>query len=128
MRILLDTCTFLWAATDAPQLSRTAIEQISDPENSLFLSAASAWEIAVKYASGRLKLADVPRKYIPARRAIGGIAPLPIHENAALYAAQLPRHHKDPFDRILICQSIIHGLPILSPDPLLAQYPVRLLW
>jgi PIN domain nuclease of toxin-antitoxin system len=128
VKILLDTCTFLWIAIDAPRLSQRAKDLFADPDNDLFLSAVSGWEIAIKHSRGRLSLPESPEQFIPSRRRLYGLAPLPLKEEAALHLGHLPRHHNDPFDRMLICQSIVHGLPILSPDPLLAQYPARLLW
>lgn len=128
MRLLLDTCTFLWYTTGSPRLSTTAKELVLDNDNELFLSAACIWEIALKFAKGKLNLAEPPATFVPFYRKQGGIAVLELREEAALFSASLPFHHNDPFDRMLICQSIVHGLAILSPDPLLAQYPVRLLW
>jgi PIN domain nuclease of toxin-antitoxin system len=128
VRILLDTCTFLWIADGSPRLSRTARELVLEEQNSLFLSVASAWEIAVKFALGRLSLFDPPHSYVPSRRARNGVFSLPLTEEETLLAGTLARHHNDPFDRILIGQSIVHDLVILSPDPVLAKYPVRLIW
>lgn len=128
MNLLLDTCTFLWAAADAPQLSPIARRQISDTQNSLYLSAVSGWEIAIKYAGGQLRIPELPENYIRSRRTVGGIHSLPLDERSAVYAASLPLHHKDPFDRMLICQAIVHELTILSPDPMLAKYQVSTLW
>jgi PIN domain nuclease of toxin-antitoxin system len=128
VRLLLDTCTFLWYTTGSPRLSTTAKELVLDSDNELFLSAASIWEIALKYGKGKLDLTEPPATFVPFYRKLGGIAVLDLREEAALYSASLPLHHTDPFDRMLICQSIVHGLAILSPDPLIAQYRVRMLW
>lgn len=128
MRLLLDTCTFLWYVMASDRLSPTAKEAMLNPANELFLSAASVWEIAVKYSTGRLMLTEPPEVFVPTYRQMGHIASLDLREETALYAARLPRHHNDPFDRMLICQSIVHDLIILSPDLQLARYPVRMLW
>lgn len=128
MKILLDTCTFLWMAIDAPQLSRRAKDLFSDPANEVYLSAVSSWEIAVKHAAGKLPLPEPPSQFVPSRRGLYGIEELPLDEEAALHLARLPKCHRDPFDRMLICQSIVHGLAILSPDPLLSLYPARITW
>ena len=128
MRLLLDTCTFLWYTSGSPRLSTTAKELVLDSDNELFLSVASIWEIALKFAKGKLNLAETPATFVPFYRKQGGIAVLELREEAALFSASLPFHHNDPFDRMLVCQSMVHGLAVLSPDPLLAQYPVRLLW
>src|SRR6266852_601528 len=118
MRLLLDTCTFLWLVTDAPELSVQAREVFSDPGNEVHLSAVSAWEITVKYSLGRLPLPESPERFVPAQRKRHGIEPLPLDEEAALHLTRLPTFHKDPFDRMLVCQALVHGLVILSPDPL----------
>lgn len=128
MKILLDTCTFLWLANGAPMLSSRAKELFIDPDNEVFLSVVSAWEIAVKHALGRLGLPGAPAQFLPAWRKNLGIASLALTEEAVLHVGRLPRHHNDPFDRMLVCQSIVHGMPLLSPDSVLARYPARLLW
>jgi len=128
MRILLDTCTFLWIIGDAPELSKRARELFVDPANDVFLSAVSAWEISVKHGLGRLSLPEPPEKFIPFQRERHGIEALPLEEEATLYLNRLPSSHRDPFDRMLICQAIVHGMVILTPDELVTQYPVRSLW
>jgi len=128
MRLLLDTCTFLWISTDAPELSTRARELFVDPGNEVYLSSVSTWEIAIKYALGRLPLPEPPERFIPDQRKRHGIEPLPLDEEATLHLVRLPELHKDPFDRMLICQAIVHGLVILSPDELICQYPVRTMW
>jgi len=128
VRILLDTCTFLWIIGDAPELSNRARELFIDPANDVFLSAVSAWEISVKHGLGRLPLPEPPEKFIPFHRERHSIEALPLEEEATLYFIRLPSYHRDPFDRMLICQAIVHGLVILTPDELVTQYPVRSLW
>jgi PIN domain nuclease of toxin-antitoxin system len=128
VRILLDTCTFLWIIGDAPELSNRARELFIDPANDVFLSAVSAWEISVKHGLGRLPLPEPPEKFIPLQRESHGIEALPLEEEATLYLNRLPSSHRDPFDRMLICQAIVHGMVILTPDELITQYPVRSLW
>jgi PIN domain nuclease of toxin-antitoxin system len=128
VKILLDTCTLLWIASDDPKLSARARRLCSDPENDLYLSTVSAWEIAVKHSQGRLPLPEPPEHFVPSRRKLLRIKSLAIFEEAAVYVSRLPQHHRDPFDRLLISQSIVHGLAILSPDPHLALYPVHLIW
>ena len=128
MKILLDTCTFLWVIVDAPELSNPARELFVDPANEVYLSAVSTWEIAIKHALGRLPLPEPPERFIPAQRKQHGIDALPLEEEATLYLGRLPDHHTDPFDRMLICQAIVHGLVILTPDELVVRYPVRTIW
>lgn len=128
MKLLLDTCTFLWLNGQVEQLPNGVQEVLQSDENELFLSAASAWEIAVKYAGGRLTLPQNPAVWIPSRRELNGITSLPIAEESTLHLMKLQLLHKDPFDRILVCQAIAEGLTILTPDPLIRQYPVRVFW
>ena len=119
MRLLLDTSAFLWIITDAPELSARARDLFVDPGNDVYLSSVSAWEIAVKYALGR---------FVPSQRQEHGVESLPLDEEAALHLARLPLLHKDPFDRMLVCQAMVHGLVVLTSDKLVYQYPVRTMW
>jgi PIN domain nuclease of toxin-antitoxin system len=128
VRLLLDTCTFLWIITGAPRLPKRVIALYQSPDNEVYLSAASAWEIALKYSLGWLPLPEAPERLVPAERAAHGIAPLPIDEDSALHLSRLPAIHRDPFDRLLVSQAIVHGLVILTPDPILSQYPARTVW
>jgi PIN domain nuclease of toxin-antitoxin system len=128
MKILLDTCAFLWIITDAPELSESARILFVDPANEVYLSAVSAWEIAVKHALGRLPLPEAPERFIPTRRKQHDIDTLPLEEEAAFHLTRLPPYHQDPFDRMLICQAVVHGMVILTPDELILQYPVRTSW
>ena len=128
MEILLDTCTFLWIITDDKRLTKKARTAFSNTENRVYLSAVSAWEIAVKNSLGKLPLPEDPLIYIPRKREEHKISQLDIREDAALHLSKLPLIHKDPFDRILICQCIVSGLTILTPDPLIHRYPVKYLW
>lgn len=128
MKLLLDASTFLWIVEDSPQLSRRARELFLDPANERYFSSVSGFEISLKYSIGRLRLLAPPERLIPEERTKRGIDPLPLDEESALYIHRLPLLHSDPFDRLLICQAIVHGMAILSSDELFAQYPVRVLW
>ena len=128
MKILLDTCTFLWIVGDSPELSEASRILFREPSNDVFLSAVSVWEISVKYALGKLPLPQPPEKYIPVQREKHMVDPLGLDENSVLHLDRLPQLHKDPFDRMLICQAINHGLVILTPDELITQYPVASKW
>lgn len=125
---MLDTCTFLWAIEGGKQLSDAARVALVDPDNDVFLSAVSAWEIAVKHGLGRLPLPEPPDRYVPTQRGARGIAPLALDEDAALHLARLPLLHRDPFDRMLVCQALAGALTVVTPDPDIARYPVRILW
>jgi PIN domain nuclease of toxin-antitoxin system len=125
---LLDSCTFLWIVADDPHLSTTARTVFRDPENEAYLSAVSAWEIAVKNALGNIPLPEPVDRYVPTFRKKGLIEPLPLSEEMALQVMRLPMIHRDPFDRLLICQAIAEGMAILTPDEVIRQYPVRTIW
>ena len=128
MKLLLDTCTFLWLATDAPELTPTARQSCSDPGNEVFLSALSAWEIAIKHRIGRLPLPETPNRYVATRRTWLRIEALPFDETCAAHDALLPLHHRDPFDRGLVSQAILNGMTIVTPDEFIARYPAPVLW
>ncbi len=128
MKLLLDTCTFLWLAVADPQLSPTAVAACRDPHNAVYLSALSAWEISIKYRIGRLPLPLSPRRYVSSRREWLGIEPLPFDERAAAHDHLLPALHGDPFDRGLVSQAILNGLTIVTPDEAISRYPAPILW
>ncbi len=110
------------------RLSGQALALLQDPENELFLSAASSWEIAIKYALGKLPLPAPPLEYVVGRMETSGTAPLPIQHSHTLHAGALPRHHADPFDRLLIAQAQLHQLTILTADSQFESYEVALFW
>ena len=128
MKLLLDTCTFLWIVSGSTDLSDKARQLFTDPENEVYLSAASAWEIIVKNQIGKLPLPGPPRDFIHKWRLRHQIKSIAIDELSVMELVHLPEYHKDPFDRILICQALAHGLIILTPDPLITKYPVRVEW
>jgi PIN domain nuclease of toxin-antitoxin system len=128
MTLLVDTCTFLWIASESPRLTKIAAAAFLDRNNERYLSASSAWEIAIKHAAGRLPLPERPDIYVTRIRDASGIASLEIDEESALHAGRLPALHSDPFDRMLVAQAIVHGMTILTPDPEIEQYGVRTLW
>ena len=128
MKLLLDTCTFLWLAADDPQLSPTARNACRDPGNAVYLSALSAWEIAIKHRLGRLPLPEPPPRYVASRRSWLCLEQLDFDETAATHDTLLPAHHRDPFDRGLVSQAILLGMSIVTPDPAIARYPAPILW
>ena len=127
MRVLLDTCTFLWLAGGS-SLSDAAAAAIRNPSHEVYLSSVSAWEIVTKYGTGRLPLPEPPDRLIQTERRLRGLAALPFDEESAVQGLKLPALHRDPFDRMLIAQAIAHGLAIVTPDQSIAQYPVRTIW
>lgn len=128
MRALLDTHTFIWWVIDHNRLSSTVRNIITDPGNILFLSAASAWEIVIKVRLGKLDLPEPPEIYIPSRLTINRFESLPIQLTHALQVINLPALHQDPFDRILIAQSQVEKMPIITVDNKIIQYAVDVIW
>jgi len=126
MRFLLDTHVWLWTLTAPDRLSADTRALLEDPANQLLLSAASSWEIAIKYRLGKLPLPEPPSVFVPPRLVRDGIAELPIRHHHALAVANLPQHHNDPFDRLLIAQAQVERLTLISADRRLAPYGVDL--
>ena len=128
MRLLLDTSTFLWFITSSPRLPERVTVAIRSPENDVYLSVVSFWEILLKHRLGRLSLPDLPSTYIPHQRTRHRIEALSLQEVAVGHLAKLPSLHPDPFDRMLICQAIEHDLSIVTSDRLMHAYPIRIHW
>jgi PIN domain nuclease of toxin-antitoxin system len=128
VRCLLDTCTFLWIIAGSRELSPTAANMFTDPTHEIYLSAVSVWEISVKHSLGKLPLPASLDRFLLTQREMHGISILPLEERAVFHLHKLPALHRDPFDRMLVCQAIEHDCVLLTPDPLIAQYPVRTQW
>jgi PIN domain nuclease of toxin-antitoxin system len=128
VKLLLDTCTFLWVLGDDPALSPTARAAFTTPENEVYLSPVSTWEILLKHGLGRIELPAPADRFLTRQRELHGIQPLPLDEEAVMQLPKLPALHKDPFDRMLVCQAIAHGLVVLTPDQAISRYPVRVHW
>jgi PIN domain nuclease of toxin-antitoxin system len=128
LNILLDTCTFLWLISDSMELSERAREVFQHDSGTVFLSSVSVWEVVVKHALGRLPLPAPPAQFIAGMRALHAIEPLPLEEEAVLMLPRLPDIHRDPFDRMLVCQALAHGLSLLTPDSVISRYPVPVIW
>ena len=128
MNALLDTHTFLWWITDNAELSPRAREVVGDGDNTLFLSAASGWEIAIKAKLGRLQLPDTPERFVFEHMSQNAITGLPIQLSHALHVYTLPDYHRDPFDRVLIAQSQLEKLPIVTKDPQISHYSAEVIW
>jgi PIN domain nuclease of toxin-antitoxin system len=127
MRSLLDTHAFLWAIADDQRLSRRAQKIFTGPHD-LWLSAASIWEILIKVQAGKLPLPQPSGPYLVKQAAENRIEVLPITLDHILRVESLPMHHRDPFDRILVAQSIEEKLPLITADPQFERYPVELIW
>ncbi len=128
MKILLDTHTFLWAITNNAQLSVRVAQEIVTPNNEVFVSVASSWEISIKYSLGKLNLPQTPDQYLAAQRLKAGFELLLIDEPEVCQVHRLPMIHRDPFDRLLVAQASCYGMLLATNDPIFAQYPVRTLW
>ncbi|MFA5631694.1 MAG: type II toxin-antitoxin system VapC family toxin [Porticoccaceae bacterium] len=131
MKLLLDTCTFLWMGGQPDRLSTDARTALSDTDNELFLSPVSLWEILVNHMRGKrlpLKVPGDPEHYFAELRQRMGLISLPVTEAAVIQLPKLPPVHQDPFDRLLICQAIDQGLILVTPDAHISRYPIRTLW
>jgi len=128
MKYLLDTMVWLWSVGPSRTIGAAGLEIIASSEQDIYLSAASSWEIAIKTRLGKFQLPEPPGQYVRKRLVEQGIRSLPINLNHSLLVYDLPSHHADPFDRMLICQSMTHDLAIVTPDPYIARYPIRVLW
>lgn len=128
MRVLIDAHVFIWWVLDRPNMSERCREIVGDEDNTILLSVASAYEIAYKATQGRLTLPDPPDEYVRERVLANGFDALSIHLSHMLRAATLPRIHGDPFDRMLVAQAQIEGLPILTADPAISLYDVETIW
>ena len=122
MRLLLDTHIFLWYITGDLRLPASVLPLIRDPANEVYLSVVSVWETMVKYQLGKLPLPQAPVTYVSQQRQRHKIESLPLDEGSVTNLAKLPALHKDPFDRMLICQALQHGLTIVSADDAVRAY------
>ena len=126
-RFLLDTHVWLWSITTPAKLGRKGLRLLEDEGNELFLSAASSWEIAIKYRLGRIPLPEPPHIFIPPRLLRDGIKPLPVEHQHACLVSTLPDHHRDPFDRLIIVQAQNERLVLITADKKLRDYEVEMI-
>ena len=126
MKLLLDTQVWLWMQAEPDRLGPEARRLLEDTRNALLLSAASSWEMAIKYALGKLDLPESPDTYVPDRMRRSGVTPLPVAHGHAVAVASLPHHHRDPFDRLLVAQAAVERLPLMTTDPVFDRYDVEL--
>lgn len=127
MKILLDTHIFLWYISGDHRIPQIIVQNVQNPQNGVFLSLASLWEITIKYQLGKLVLPQSPETYIPIQRQKHLINSLDIDEASVCQLIKLPLLHNDPFDRLLICQSIEHSMTIATVDNHILVYPVSTL-
>jgi PIN domain nuclease of toxin-antitoxin system len=123
-RFLLDTHVWLWLLAEPDRIDGSVRSQLADERNELLLSAASSWEIAIKHQLGKLTLPSPPSTFVPERIRRSGVTPVPVDHAHALRVASLPPHHRDPFDRLLVAQAELLGVPIVTADRQLAAYDV----
>jgi PIN domain nuclease of toxin-antitoxin system len=126
MRVLLDTHVFLWLTTEPERLGRH-LDVVENDATELLVSAASSWEIAIKYGLGRLPLPEPPDRWVPSRLQLLGAQGVPVEHGHALAVAALPPLHRDPFDRLLVATSSMLHAPLLTADPVFAGYDIEIM-
>jgi len=122
VKFLIDTHCWLWLQASPERLAPEILRLLENPANDLFLSAASSWEIAIKYALGKLPLPEPPSRYVPRRMTASGCRGLAVEHAHALRVAELPAHHRDPFDRLLIAQAQLEKLVLVTVDRQFEKY------
>jgi PIN domain nuclease of toxin-antitoxin system len=127
MKLLLDTHAFIWWDSAPAQLSAPVLAALRDPANEVWLSVASVWEMIIKCQLGKITL-RLPLADVVTQQQANGVRILPVVLAHTLAVEGLPAIHKDPFDRLLIAQSNVEGAELVSADPVIRQYPVRVLW
>lgn len=128
MKALLDTHAFLWWIVDDPQLSARARKRIGSGDNAIHLSAASAWELAIKARLGRLTVHEPLEAFVARQLSLNGFAALPVQVSHALRVQRLPDHHRDPFDRLLVAQAQLEDMPLITADRQIRRYEVDVIW
>jgi PIN domain nuclease of toxin-antitoxin system len=128
LRILLDTSVILWSAYSPGKLSGVAREMLGDTNNVRIVSSVSSWELCAKYALRKLDLPDPPIELLERMRTEFLTTSLPLNDSHARAVCDLPLIHRDPFDRMLVCQALVHDLTIVTPDEVVRSYPVKSIW
>ena len=127
MKFLIDTHCWLWWNQNSKELSKKYFSILEDSTNTIYLSAVISWEIAIKYSLGKLQLPSPPSTYIPERIKEGSFTPLSISHSHTINIPNIGDHHKDPFDRLLISQSQVEDIPLLSQDQVFTRYDVNII-
>jgi PIN domain nuclease of toxin-antitoxin system len=127
MKLLLDTHIFLWYINGDSRLPPVMKDAVRDPDNEAYLSVVSVWEAIIKHQLGKLPLPQPPEIYLPEQRRLHLIDSLGVDEESVTHLAGLPPLHRDPFDRLLVCQAIQHDLTIATVDPVVQSYPINVL-
>jgi PIN domain nuclease of toxin-antitoxin system len=128
MNLLSDTHAFIWSFSNTKKLSPTAAQAFKNPANQIFVSVASIWEIQIKIGLGKMIFNDTLENIINEQQTVNNIQILPVKLAHALFLENLPLHHKDPFDRLLISQAVVENMTLVTADPEFSKYPVNLLW
>jgi PIN domain nuclease of toxin-antitoxin system len=129
VKVLLDTCAYIWLCSEPEKFTQTAASVLQNGADvALYLSEATILEIALKHATGKLELPDVPRKWIPEQIKIWGIIPIPLLKDILFLSAELPWHHRDPFDRLIIATAKEQQLPVITSDSIFADYDIDIIW
>lgn len=128
MDLLLDTCALIWLTSDPSHISPTAKSAIDHPDSRLHVSHASLWEIVLKHQTGKLSLPESPRQWWLSQINRWLFVEIPLNAEVILRSSELPQHHKDPFDRIIIAQSLMLNRPVLSPDRHFPAYGAKIVW
>lgn len=128
MKYLLDTMVWLWSVGPTELIGRAGLEILSSGPDEIYLSAASSWEIAIKAKLGKFQLPEAPGRYVRTRLAKQGIRPLSVTLDHTLGVYDLPLHHNDPFDRLIIAQALADDMVILTSDRAFKKYSVDLVW
>jgi len=125
---ILDTCTFIWLCAEPTRLSEPVREVIEAADTQLVLGDISVLEIALKWQAGKITLPEPPRVWVERQTGIWSIQALPISREHMYRTSELPEHHRDPFDRLLVAAALAEGATILTPDPAIHRYPVSWRW
>lgn len=127
MRVLLDTHVALWMTTEPARLAEGVRTLLRSADTTALLSAAVAWELAIKWRLGKLELPAPPRELVPSMTTVFALTPLPINQLHTVAVAELPEHHRDPFDRLLVAQAQVEGVPLVTADRRLSRYDIEVI-
>ena len=128
MKYLLDTMVWLWSVGSSEQIGKAGLEILASGDEEIYFSAATSWEIAIKTRLGKSRLPEEPVPYVPKRLSEQGIHSLSVTQSHSLKVYDLPLHHHDPFDRLIIAQALTEEMVILTSDRVFKNYPVEVLW
>jgi PIN domain nuclease of toxin-antitoxin system len=128
VRYLLDTGVWIWSVSRVERLNSRSREILSSSKEEIYLSAATSWEVSIKMRLGKLHFPGSPAECVPAFAARQSLRLLPVNHNHALGVYDLPLHHRDPFDRLIISQALAEDMTILTADRIFRKYPVQIVW